>query len=385
MSASVKTRTWAGLRSGIAASGIVIVLITVGGAHYVAGDPRGASNAPRSLYIAAKGSDEAPGTVGAPLATLTEAQRRLRSDRPDGNVCIRIAPDTFYNQVVEWTYYVPGHTITISSWPDTGKSWFIMRHGESNPDPFFQVRLAPGDSTRIKFHGLAVRGYNAGAIWLTGDGERDGGWNGGNIIENCLFDSIGNADRPSATICYGIIDFINSRGNTVRNCRLADSDNSRWSRQPLAPGEFPPQGRTTFYLPILGLYLAHGSSANQIYGNVFWNIIGDGIRIRDRSDRNSIHHNLFEKTGYVAAVTMWYCDKAYDRCSFPECPSSGNLFFNNTLNGNAFCGKAAAFGDLRSLTGNACTQQDVPRMSVYDNSLGTCRYHAMPVDTGGIE
>ena len=334
------------------------------------------SSAPRIIYLSPAGNDAHQGGRDCPMRTLSAVSAKLKREAPDADVEVRCISNqgTYWNQFATWDYWNSAHTTTITSYPSDSLVHFQMNDSAASAEPFFRLSAAANDSTKLIFRRLAISGYNAGAIWFAGN-ETEDGWNGGNVIEDCVFDSIGNYDIPAAQLCYGMLDFVNSRGNTIRRCRLSDSDNSPWTLRP---------GGGTYYLPMLGVYLAHNSCKNQIYGNTFWDIKGDGIRIRDRSNENAIHHNIFEKTGYHAAVTTWYCHSDYDTCVYLECPSYGNTFFENTLTGNAYCGLAIATGDLREVLRSGCADEGA-RLSAWSNSLDTCLYHAALHDTGGIE
>ncbi|WP_407352131.1 hypothetical protein [Luteimonas sp. R10] len=70
------------------------------------------------------------------------------------------------------------------------------------------------------------------------------------------------------------------------------------------------------------------------------NANGDPIRIRDASDFNKILDNRFFDTGAGAYYSDWYCIHDRSDCtkSTPECPSIGNEFRYNELNGDYYGG-----------------------------------------------
>jgi len=122
----------------------------------------------------------------------------------------------------------------------------------------------------------------------------------------------------------------------------------------------------------------------KVFSDTFWNVSGDGVRMRDGSDGNEIHDNWFEKTGGHGAATMWYCLPPYATCAFLECPSYGNFFYNNLVTGNCFCHPGVAFADLQTGMSGSCSDLGT-KITLHDNVVDTCLYHPCPPDTGGID
>jgi hypothetical protein len=89
------------------------------------------------------------------------------------------------------------------------------------------------------------------------------------------------------------------------------------------------------------VYLAHGSSDNQVTANRFSGVSGDPIRVRDESNRNYVADNVFTTTGSDAFISDWWCDKSQNTActkTSGECPSWENQFRDNEVH----CGYGGA-------------------------------------------
>jgi hypothetical protein len=88
------------------------------------------------------------------------------------------------------------------------------------------------------------------------------------------------------------------------------------------------------------------SDRNEILRNRFLRSTGDPIRVRDYSNDNTVNDNRFIRIGVDAAYSDWYCDHdERDDCTKPdpECPSWGNQFRNNELDGTWACDPLPTF------------------------------------------
>ena len=285
----------------------------------------------------------------------------------------------YANMFTSWSYYMPGHTITIESYPDSAYAEFFMTSSASRTDPFFKLTAQPGDYTRMTFRGLSIIGYNAGAIWFVGSWpETLAGWNGGNTITNCVFSDVGNRFMPEQVGCFGVLDFVNSRDNLVENCLFIRCANV----QPLDP---LPGGNTTATwdttvvndadgsLPINGIYLAHGSTSTIVSGNKFQAMRGDCIRVRDASNNTLIQNNEAYRSPVTGFCTAWHCVNRPDlpmTCYALEDKSDGTTLEGNIIIGNWACGTPRLYYDLTREWG-------IPLGSVIYgvNSVTTCADH----------
>jgi hypothetical protein len=277
------------------------------------------------VYMSPGGSDENPGSETAPVVTLRRVQEILRETRPDSNVIVRIRSDAgvYYGQSVIWDYFDSDHYILFESWPDSIRATFSQGSADT---VFFVLKASAGRPTYIHLRRLTVQGYAAGAISFIGDAD-ESGWNGANSIVDCVMQDIGNVAQPGRHISWGVIDFVNSRHNSIRDCAFIDCANANTnefpqdtSRELLASGADQ---------PIIGVYLAHHSGCNQITGCAFRRVKGDAVRIRDDSNGNEICYCYFRQTGWTAVCTMWYRHAEALAFAAAECPSWSNTFHHN--------------------------------------------------------
>ncbi|MCW1383825.1 hypothetical protein OLX02_13445 [Novosphingobium sp. KCTC 2891] len=80
------------------------------------------------------------------------------------------------------------------------------------------------------------------------------------------------------------------------------------------------------------VYLAHYSSGTRIEGHTFEDFCGAAIKLRDRSNDNTIIGNHFKTGDSVTAIDEWYCDaETNGECTKAggECPSTGNIARDN--------------------------------------------------------
>jgi hypothetical protein len=282
--------------------------------------PGGAqADEPLRLLLSPRGDDAHDGlSLDTPILSIARAQEILYERLPEGgrDVELRIAPGTYYNQHVVWTFTMPDHSIRFmplfddGNHPrfdggDSGETWFVLRHSE-------------GQATNLVFQDLHVRNYWMG-ISLEGKREVPETSNSFNRIEGCIFERIGNLSAPDRKPSYAAVRFINSDYNLVANCHFIDIINTRDCGL------------------LHALYLAHYSHHNLILRNRIENNCGDPIRVRDFSNENVIRENHIIRSGVTAAYTEWYCDHdRLDSCTKqnPECPSWGNRFIDNILSGD---------------------------------------------------
>lgn len=295
------------------------------------------------VWMAPDGVDSRDGSSEQKaVKTLNRVQDILVDAAPQGDVEVRIAPGRYRGQKVTWTFYVPDHTVTftrlagrddrpifdgcVSSNNCPGGTWFILQHSD-------------GAKTNLVFNYLRVENYQT-AISMNGNRNSEARSNGGNRIFGCYFYRIGNVFNSSVAPSTAAIRLVNSDDNEIINNHFVDIINTS------SPGI------------LHAIYAAHMSDRNQILRNRFENNAGDAVRFRDYSNDNIINDNNFIKAGIEAGYTEWYCDHdARSDCTkaTPECPSWGNQFRDNHLNGNYACGQLGVFKYFQSDSTTGCS------------------------------
>lgn len=286
---------------------------------------------PFVLWMAPDGEDTRDGrTPQTAIQTLGRAHQILKGAAPTTDVEVRIAPGRYRGQKVVWTFSVPGHTVTLTRLAGEqarpvfdgclsadncpGGTWFILQRKD-------------GQRTGIVFHYLHIENYQT-AISFNGGRDAESQSNGGNRIYGCYFNRIGNVFNPALAPSTAAVRLVNSDDNEIANNHFVNIINTT------SPGL------------LHAIYAAHMSDRNQIARNRFENNAGDPVRLRDFSNDNVIQNNRFKKVGIEAGYTEWYCDHAARTdCTkpTPECPSWGNQFRDNELNGNYACAQLATF------------------------------------------
>jgi hypothetical protein len=310
-----------------------------------------AARAPASItvYMAPSskhGSDRHTGlTSSSPVLTLARVQQVLEQRKPTGDVTVRIQQGTYVAGQTNWSFYVPGHTISFMP------ANYVLGHGRpGGGDPAFadvssrghhlanwwfhaELPAAPsplrgGGTTGLRFYYLLIEDYTNG---ISLDGQSGHSYHNNakppmyvkpsaglndNEVSGMTFSHIGDAYAPGQT-GYGAILFTDSSGDEIANNTFDDLYNTGDQDQ------------------LHGLYITHFSDDNTIDGNLFENTNGEAVKVRDRSDFNNVSGNRFDNTGGVAAYVDIFCDLACAQenptAAQRQCASYGNRFADNTI------------------------------------------------------
>lgn len=315
------------------------------------------------LYMApatSGGNDSHTGLSSAQaVETLARVQQIIKAKDPLCPTVVKVGLGTYSRQSVQWDY-VPHSDITfepIDGWASKTRPVFDGCPGGSNCSSnkltWFQLLTSTGASTKLHFRYLKVIRYWL-AIELGGNRDVAAASVRDNSIYGMWFQYIGNgwAGSADAAGSPAAVDFVNVDNTAVENSHFYDITNKAG------------QGGM-----LHGVYIAHSSDNNLVARNVFENIAGDPIRVRDYSFNNVIDSNRFTKTG-SAAYSEWFCDDANrsDCTKHDECWSWENTFSNNTLDGNASCGGLTTFRYEQTNVPAHCTRP--PRGAVRLHTFG---------------
>jgi len=337
------------------------------------------------IYMSPSGNDANDGSSDRPVKTLQRVHEILRLRAPEEDVMVRIGSDqgVYYNQTVSWYYYHPEYEIRFEPDPPDRPAVFVADRDGPPFDSFFSLYAENGEPTNIVFRRLVVQDYVTRAFYFQGDREDpESGWNGSNVIEECVIRNIGNLRMPERWIVYGGITFVNSRNNIIRNCRLIDFANAAkgvvdFKEVPVHDvhhyirDRSPERGMQSSGpdLPIIAIYVAHHSCNNIICGCTTSRIIGDVVRLRDCSNENIISNNTFFQSGWLAICSTWHCTENCTKNGY-ECPSWENIYENNIAYGNWNCDEAVSFVDLYPYDSQNC--DSIPGYYEKVHIIGSC-------------
>lgn len=289
------------------------------------------SPAPFVVWMAVDGSDSRDGqSPDEAVLTMSRVQQILEANSPEIDVEVRIAAGRYRGQKVRWSFSIPGHSVTFTRHEgEESRPIFDGCLGEDDcpGGTWFTLVRSDGVETRIAFNYLRIENYQT-AISLNGQRDDEAHSNGSNRIYGCYFYRIGNVFDSSVDPSTAAVRLVNSDDNEIINNHFVDIINTRSAGI------------------LHAIYVAHMSDRNQILRNRFQNNAGGPIRLRDYSNDNIINENTFKKIGIIAAYSEWYCDHdARDDCTKPtaECPSWGNQFRDNHLNGTYACETLGVF------------------------------------------
>ena len=304
-----------------------------------------APTGPYVLYLAPSGNDARDGlTEATAIETLTRAQELLSAASVDRDAEVRVMPGTYYGQKVTWSYTRPDHKVSFVRWPADSEQRPVFdgctsAGGGCPGGTWFGLRHSGGEETNLVFHYIHVRNYST-AISLNGARDAEATSNGSNRIFGCYFEDIGNVFNSSLNPSTAAVRLVNSDDNEIINNHFVNVVNTRSGAL------------------IHAIYVAHMSDRNQILRNRFKGSTGDPVRLRDYSNDNVISDNRFIKVGTSAGYTDWYCDhEVRDDCTKPEpeCPSWGNQFRDNLLDGTWACTTLPTFEYFQDATTTGCS------------------------------
>lgn len=304
---------------------------------------------PLVLYLAPDGDDRRDGTTpGRAIRTLERAHAIVSAEAEPRDVEVRIAEGRYPGQTVTWTTTFADHTIAfVRADPDGDRPVFdgCTRYPVVNPatdcpgGTWFRLRHSAGEETNLTFEYLRVENYGT-AISFDGARNVEATSNGSNRVYGCYFSRIGNVFNEALDPSTAALRLVNSDDNVIANNHFVDVVNTRSGGL------------------IHAIYVAHMSDRNRIERNRFQRSTGDPVRVRDYSNDNVVNENRFIRVGVEAAYTTWYCDHdARDDCTKPEpeCPSWGNQFRDNTLDGTWSCASLGAFRYYLDDTTTGCS------------------------------
>jgi len=303
---------------------------------------------------ASGGSDAHTGlSTSSPVLTMSRVQAVIRAAAPATDVVVDILQGSYTVGETDWTYYIPGHTISFMAHgyvsgggrPAAGDPIFTnTTSGGVHPAAWWFKALTPGASdpfhnggtTGLRFYYLRVRDYTGGISFdgQTGHTYLDSqsppmyikpsaGVNG-NTVFGMSFEQIGNA-YTDGTWGYATILFTDSSSNTIDN------------------NTFDHVVNTTNPGAIHDLYITHFSSSNTVTRNKFVTVSSHSVKVRDRSNFTVVESNTFNDTGGNAAYRDEFCDLACVQANpgTPrQCASYDNRFENNSI-GTAYGSSAS--------------------------------------------
>lgn len=273
----------------------------------------GALAAESTVYVSAKGDDQAGGS--APTAAVKTFDRALQLAGPlaaKGDVAIRFLEGD-YGDVTMKVVWPNGAKSRLTLAADGGKGKVVF-DGKGSGKTWLQVTDAPGPESNVAIRGFVVRNYRQ-AIQFAGDRFAAEPSLTGNLVSDNVFENIGQF-KEGVEPALAAIHMLNTskttiQGNVFRNVRNLQRCAGLHS-----------------------IYMAGGSSDNTIVDNVFDGGCGDTIKVRDRSNFNKIERNTFDHQSGNSLFVDSFCDsRKQDECrgAKQECPSWGNVFRGNRV------------------------------------------------------
>lgn len=293
-----------------------------------------------NLYMAPppEGSPSAAGTLNDPASSL-ERVLELATDQfqvEPTDVFVLIGPGTYARESVDWDLAHDDFTVAFIAKDADDRPVF---DGEGLTHLFFSYHNQPNvTSTNFIFDSLVIKNY---AVAMQLGYIRSGGVNSNNIIQNSLFQNLG--ERYSVGPAIGAIGLWNSSSNVITNNQFINTINDpATAEEKTASGLMRRLGSSHFHT----IYLIH-SSNNRITKNLFKSYDrGGAIDIRDFSNNNIIARNEFDNSDYPFgqkhAIIEWYCNTGIpDSCAGAgnfEDHSYGNFIYYNRYKsvGNLF-------------------------------------------------
>jgi hypothetical protein len=265
------------------------------------------AHAARTLYVATNGSDNNSGlSTSAPLATLTKAHEKVNLPAY-GDHTIYIRGGTYIGESVNWSKHSDVHSVTISAYQNERPVFDGIKNG-TMASYFLAIVSGANKASNVTVRGLTVRHYLNWAIMIGLWGD----WLGANVIEDNIFEEIGDKFLPAPMQCsstlrgYAVVAIEESGSNIIRNNVMVNSENC-------------PNAEKYMH----AVYLQHGASNNQVYDNFVSITSGDPFKVRNGSSYNEFFDNYVTRSGDRGFLLS---------CSEPgESSSWGNVVDNNVI------------------------------------------------------
>lgn len=276
---------------------IALLLIGVG---------TGDAMAARVLYVATNGSDSNDGSsTSTPLATLQKANDKV--DFAQGHHTIYVRGGTYYGQRVRWSKHSDQNNVTIAAYKNENPKFDGIKNGVIQQH-FLALVGGTNKRSNVTIRGLTIRNYRQWGIIIGLSGD----WLGGNVIEDNVFQNIGDRFLPPPLQCssttrgFAVIAIEQSGDNIVRNNIMVNAENC------------PANARFMH-----AVYLQHGGSNNQVYGNYVSITSGDPFKVRNGSSYNHFYDNYVTRSGDRAFLLS--CSEAGESSSWE------NVIENNVI------------------------------------------------------
>lgn len=334
---------------------------------------------PFTVYLSPSGDDTRSGlSVRDAVKSLERAEEIVARTNPSTDVEIRISRGVYTAPTTQWSTFVDGHTISFlplsydygDSLPADGRPVF---KSDGSAGYWFWASLPRDDrgggDTALRFYYLEVRGYATGGLAIAGPIDVDGTIRrpvGAGMNENVVFgmDFTHLGDLHNSThVGYGAVVLWNSSRNSIRNNHFRYLEN-----------------RGDAYGLVHGVYLAHGSSENEVGSNAFYRITGSPVNIRNQSNFNRIWFNSFShvnKNPSGGIFTDWFCGASNCLRKYPErqyeCASKDNWLWQNEIGPGYGGGSRTAFvlaeGDNQFAGHEGCSLDGFTRLRTRGNVL----------------
>ncbi len=315
-----------------------------------------------NLYMAPppEGSRLGAGTRDDPASSL-ERVLELATDQfliEPTNIHVVIGPGTYAGERIDWDLAHDDFIVTFAAKDPHDKPVF---DGEGLINLFFSYHNQPYvTSTNFIFDNLVIKNY-AVAIQL-GYGS-DGGINSNNIVQNCLFQNLG--ERFSVGPAIAAIGLYNSYSNIITKNQFINTINDpATAEEKSASGLMRRLGSSHFHT----IYLIH-SSNNRITKNLFKSYDrGGAIDFRDFSNNNIISRNEFDNSDYPYgqkhAIIEWYCNTGR-----PDACAGAGKFENHSYGNSIYYNRYKFVGNLFEETPSTSTRghTDVPSCVTNDS------------------
>lgn len=266
-----------------------------------------------SVFVSPKGNDQADGaSAAAPVKTFDQALKLATALGSKGNVTVRFLEGNYGDATMKvvWPHAAKSR-LTLAAEGEKGK---VVFDGNGSGRTWMQVTDAPGPEANVAIRGFTVRNYRQ-ALHFAGDRFAKEPSLVNNLVENNVFENIGQF-KEGVEPALAAIHMLNTsrttiQGNVFRNVRNLQRCDG-----------------------LHAIYMAGGSSNNTVVDNVFDGGCGDTVKVRDRSNFNTIERNSFSHQSGKSLFVDSFCDsRKRDECRGErgECPSWGNVFRGNRV------------------------------------------------------
>lgn len=274
------------------------------------------------VHMAVNGSDTNSGlSANAPVKTLKRVLQIVKVARANSDVPVTISfgSGVYFGQQLIWDSFSSIYPTVFE--PASGELGDVIFDGRSDAEQTWGSKsyflsfkhprgVTAGQRTNVVINKLHIRYYYEILTFSGADRNNPATAISHNSVSNSKFEKIGSrwavlSTSTASSYAMAGIRLVNSTHNKFTGNIFENIDNAEYEE--IGGAYFPKQNSLYYGGGLHAFYIAHHSSDNLFEGNTFTtHNSGSVLKIRDRSNRNNILRNKFDRV--LLPIQIWHCD-----------------------------------------------------------------------------